>query len=346
MKLILTADLHGSSKTTRKLATFKQLLRDLTQLAVTYGTYRVCVLGDIYDARYGTPPEVVLAVHDELVYAHQRGVYWMLLPGNHDVASHVDMSKTLLRVYSKQAYVFDKPTTIELDNGGCLCIAPWRPIPELRRDLLELSRKAVKYIGGPRILFTHTPLKEGAVSRSNFTVRDLDISVQDMYPDAYDAIYIGDYHGAQMVGPNARYLGSPIQHGFGDGPSGGAYLLDLTGKTQVLQQMALPSWYPSYRIWDITGATVPDDLYIPDYNADDYNWIRVPFEMEGTAAKMYPTARIEGVSTRATERKLGRLGNVDPSKVDEVMLEFCKVRGWGDQQFALGMGIVREAAGL
>lgn len=347
MKLVLGADLHGSAKTRRKLATFKQLLRDFTQLAITYGTYKVLIAGDLFDKRFGLDPEVVIALAEELDYAESRGVTWLILPGNHDIFSKSNMAATLLRVFNKVAYVWaDGPQVISLPQGGGLMLAPWRPIPKLKQDLASLAMAAAKLKDGPKVLITHTPLKEGFASASNYRVSDLDICVGDMFPDAYDLILLGDYHQEQQVGANAYYLGAPIQHNHGDINPGGAKLLDLTGKTPVIKKLKLPTDHPKYVTWDLTHIKREEDLVISNYNPDDYNRIRIDSSLADAAVAAYPTAQIQRVVTSGRLKTLGRMEGADPKNPGDVMLKYAKLKGWDDQRFGVGMEIVMEAMQL
>lgn len=316
-------------------------------LAISYGVYRVITLGDLFDHRFGgPPPEVVLTAMEELEYAQSRNVVWEILLGNHDIHSKADMSLSLTRTFSRLAVVVNEPKVVKLPGGGALFYAPWRPFSELKRDLLGLSKEAVK-IRGPKTLLCHTPLKEGSASASNFQSRDLDIAVRDMVPEVYDMVLLGDYHGTQKVGKNVWYLGSPIRHTHGDGPPGGMYLLDSTRAQPVLHRLELPSTYPDYCTYDLTYARGEDDLVLPGYNPDNYNRVRVPLELEAKAKKIWPSAAVRGVATVLTVKKLGRLGKADPNNKVEVMAEFCAIKGWGDEAHQrVGLELLRKAEGL
>jgi len=343
MQAIIGADIHGSSKTPRKLSTFKKLIRQFTKLAIVYGTGKVIGLGDFFDKRWGTPVEVVLAFKEELEYAQSRGVTWVLLPGNHDIASKHDMGNTFLRVFDKLAYVVEEPEIIHLDNGGAIFLCPWRPSSELRQDLRAMAKEAVKLKSGPKVLMTHTPLREGMISRSNFQNKGLDISVADLMADAYDMVLMGDYHKKQQLAHNVWFLGSALTHTYGDVEPGGAYLLDLRAPVPHLKPVEFSEPLPQYRVWDMTHYRLEKELFLPTYDPNDYNLIKVPTHLEEAAEQLWPTAKVQAVVTREEERKLGRLKDTDPSNPSAVTLAFCKLRRWDDHHFKIGMEFIREA---
>src|SRR5690606_19752091 len=43
-----------------------------------------------------------------------------------------------------------------------------------------------------------------------------DADVSDLNSGAFDAAYLGHYHMPQLLAPNVRYIGAPLQHNWGD----------------------------------------------------------------------------------------------------------------------------------
>lgn len=336
---IIAADLHGSAKTPKKLKTFQTTLRGLTMLAITYGNRMVVVAGDIFDDRYNTPPSVVLVLLEELNWALDRGVKWVLLPGNHDIASKSQYSHTLLRTFERHATVITQPIIIRADSGALMFFAPWRKPRDLQADLDMLAFQAATLVGSPKVLITHTAIKEGSLGASDFQAES-GIKTEDLHPEAYDLVLVGDYHREQQLADNVWYLGSVTEQTYGDRDPGGAHVLDCRGETPVYKSLEFPLPLPRYVSYDFSSARSRTEMVVPEYNMKDYVRISAPPSLVDEAASMWPTAEIREVVTKEHLEKACRFDLPLDSSPSVVFDAFCQGKDLPSEDVAVGRDIL------
>jgi DNA repair exonuclease SbcCD nuclease subunit len=287
-KWILTADTHANNRLPGNLEFSRQLIVDMGTLAREHGARHVIFAGDLLDQKHGLNLPVLLAVHSGLETIKAMGVRPIILPGNHDQPHPENPGFSPLVLLQKWATVLLSPRVVEGEDYS-LVLIPWRPPEEYRKLVLEFT-KAVFASRKRKILISHVSLAEGKVSPSQSIHQP--IRAADLCPEAYQHVFLGDYHAAQALPgvEHVRYLGAPIPHTFGDYDNVGPWLFD-TG-SGALTPLRLPSDYPAFRKWAVSGEA---GLPLPGYKPGNRNRILCPIEIMGLVKAAYPDAEIHPV---------------------------------------------------
>lgn len=237
MKLLHTSDwhlgrsLHGESL----LQAQREFLSWLVELAITRSVDAVLVAGDVYDRAVPSTDAVVLL--DEALSAFvSAGIPVMLTSGNHDSAIRLGFGSRVQQAAGVHLRTRLSELTTPLlltDEGGQVAVYG---IPYLLPDavMTELGAErshsgvlaaAVRRIrddaaerGIDRVVaLSHAFVTGGAACESE---RDIRVGgIGDAPASVFDGLTyaaLGHLHGAQQVGPNARYSGSPLAFSFSE----------------------------------------------------------------------------------------------------------------------------------
>lgn len=317
MKCLLTADLHANRRLPGNLDYSMRIYQDLGYLAQAYEIDTILLAGDILDAKYAFDLELLLRLRAELLALKAKGLKVIILPGNHDKPKPDDPAYTSLALLQDVATVLFQPW-IHQGPDYSLVLMPWFPPDQFRR-YMKAYTEALIGSGKPKYLVAHVGLNEGKVSPSNRSVEQ-PIRLEDLYPNVYSRIYLGDYHAHQKVAANCIYVGSPIPHTFGDWNNEGVWIVDFPGEARCVR---LPSRYPEFKRWRIGKK---EDLPLPGYDARDRHRIEAPLELMGFVKLFHPEAEVEGTEGEIVVEE-GRLRDPGTKSPEEVAEEWRKHKG-------------------
>lgn len=151
----------------------------------------------------------------------QEGLTFHMIPGNHDQADKAGVYHTLSVLSTIEGVrVYDVPKCSYIGAIDTWCV--FVPYIENKQEAIAAYQKKADQtinhkLGDTRkLLLTHAGIN-GATVGSDFVMISKDeLSLSDIVPDAYDAVLMGHYHEHQKVGPNAWYIGAPLQHNWAD----------------------------------------------------------------------------------------------------------------------------------
>jgi DNA repair exonuclease SbcCD nuclease subunit len=232
MRFVHTSDWH-IGKTFRFAPEASQVLQDerleaisrLGRLARTQGAAAVLVAGDIYDVQ--TPSERTLRQPLERMRA-QPDIAWHLIPGNHDPHTPRGPWERLAGAgLPPNVRLHLTPDPIELAADAWLL-----PGVLTRRhaegDPTAAMDASVTPPGAARIGLAH-----GSIATFGTDAASTHNRIAPDRPALAGLAYLalGDWHGAQEIGPRAWYAGTPETDDFGTGGGGGgeALLVELQG---------------------------------------------------------------------------------------------------------------------
>lgn len=256
------------------------LMRETTELAIELQCDHVICAGDLWHEKYGVNPDVLCMIYDELSYAQDKDMQWILLRGNHEIAAKTMPHKTLLRMYSDCATVIIEPKILAgVDQASGrryqLFMLPWYLPDTFIKKAANLAAHANASSVKHKILISHIGLNEGQLSPSNYYRVPQRVFLNHLRPNNYNLVLLGDYHMHQVLSPRAMYGGAPIQFAFGDAPDQGLWLLDLTGKVPEVSNVPLRKRYPRYTKIRLEPGEVlpelePEDYYRVEVHIEDY----------------------------------------------------------------------------
>lgn len=329
MKFLCTGDVHASSKIIlgrERLPVIMQWLDDCLELCRREHIEHFFWAGDVIDQKHGVNREVLLSLHGWLQKASIEGLRVHWIRGNHETPRNNAPNDTLMKMFSEVCDVITTPKIMKLGEVIIACM-PWYPSDPYKRNLRNVVR-IVKKQNGPKVLITHVGLREGRCSPSNIQLPQR-VGVRDLYPAEWDMVLVGDYHRSQQLAANVLYMGSPMQHTFGDEGHDGPWVFNEGGILTNLRAK-LMNRYPQFRKWRLDPSADIGDL--PGYDGRDYNWITCSAEHLKAVETLYPGARVR--PSQATDKPVdlsgSRLSSADVGDPVKLIDRYCTINNITD----------------
>lgn len=336
--LLLLNDIHISKD---NIPAFMANWREALDVCQKMGVRDIALGGDLFTSRVAQTLDVLLAVHDALLLAAERGMRVVMANGNHD---KVDQQAT--RGY---CHVFDQhPNVLVADDYISL------PYPDGQRFILHMiaywpekgsfteKLDAVKSqaLDPERLnfLYIHEGIN-GALSTPS-----QDELPANIFRD-FDKVFVGHYHNRCIIpGTCIEYIGSSRQHNFGEDDQKGYTVLYNDGSHEFVQNRA----NTRYRVIDIAadkaGIHLLDEL--EEIRAEGRTKVKV--RIHATESQL-PTinkqalfdagaSKVEVLSqetemTQAPDREM--LERFDKEKLRESYTEFCHLRRIEDPELGI-----------
>jgi len=201
--MIFCADLHFDLKTLAvKVSAFVQMC----EWGIRNGIFQIVIAGDIFDTRHAVATEVQVAVDDLIEEYANKGMYFFISAGNHDLPKYSAQNITSINHLrrTKNVSVYTEPTySLDLD----FCFIPYiHSIEEFKKEFENCVET-----NNPKVIVIH----QGVDDVKGVGVPDNGLNI-NYFESVYDGYVIaGDYHWAR----NIRKFLSPgclVQDDFGD----------------------------------------------------------------------------------------------------------------------------------
>lgn len=203
---VLRPDGHGS-----RLHHCLQIFRLLRKEAERRNIDKVLINGDIFEKNGVLEVEVFDAVYQEVEKMHSAGIDVVMNIGNHDVtraASEFLPSLHSLRIFNRIATTVETPRLVWKN----LYVIPW--MADSNAMLSAIDNIHNEYKTGNMALALHVGITGAKAGTGQALPGKLHLG--DIHPERFQLILLSDYHHHQWIGKNAFYLGSPMQHSFGE----------------------------------------------------------------------------------------------------------------------------------
>ena len=236
MRILIVSDLHADnysqfSRLTKfgincRLQDCLDSIGNLKELAEQTEASCIFFLGDLFNSRTSISIDVYYLVFREIEkLAKDIDIY--LLVGNHDqFLRKGDIYSTY--PLSSICQVISEPTVLNLDDSKFVCLP-------FREDHKELLRFIEAHEGD--YLFAHLGLSGAKVGPTEYKVKEA-LNPEDIKPEKFKWVILGHYHKFQRLGDNIVYVGSMLQHNFGERDED-KFALILDTKTERLQRVRL-----------------------------------------------------------------------------------------------------------
>lgn len=270
-KAIVFTDLHLHRHKDRfdRLEDCLRVLNWIFETAKEKEAKYIFFLGDLFHERsnidilnYLETFEVFM--HHMITDAQDIDLY--LLVGNHDMYHKKKWRANSIKPLTAipRCHIIESPTTTIIDGRRI----DW--LPHTDNPLESVTNFASE---GKSLLFAHISI-DGAFLNSVFGTRS-DVIVEydnEMIPvnsslfTSWEHVYMGHYHGAQKIGDNMEYIGSPLQLSFGEAfQKKHILLLDLE---------TLDVEYIENNFSPVHLMVTPEDIRDENYSLDG-NFVRV-----------------------------------------------------------------------
>ena len=218
------------------LHVFDVLLEEAKKRNIT----KILINGDTFEENSYIDVEVFDATYLKLEKLHSEGMEVVINIGNHDVARQSG-GRILhsLRAFRKVATIVEKPTLV----WEHLFVVPWDVSPSKIKEAIR-SCKATKRT----CLVGHFGVQGATTGPTSYLVRN-PIKLEDIHPKDFGLVLLSDYHTRQRLAKNVWYLGSPLQHSFGEIHRPCIWMVSLD-REGVFETRKLYTNFPQFRRWD------------------------------------------------------------------------------------------------
>ncbi len=220
------------------------------------------ICGDITHKRGYVTPAVGWAVSYWLMHLRQHHDQVIIFPGNHDYplkagAGWIHSLSPFIPLGVGGIEVADTTAFHITAGDAVLCTVPWMPDIEDWRNAIDMAAQEVVSRGDSvKILATHIAVQGGAMANGHaYTGRGA--TLEDLHPEVFDQVLLGDFHKRQRLMPNVHYIGAPMQHHWGDAQDNAKgyaeVLLQTDGSTTVrFTELASPKFVEARNMVDAT----------------------------------------------------------------------------------------------
>ena len=261
-----------------------EVIGRLGQLAQDRGVTTILVAGDVYDV----PAPADLTLRQPIERMRQfPGVRWHVIPGNHDPQAPSGPWERLKRIGLPDNVVLHlTPEPAPLGDGAAYVVPAVLTRRHAVGDPTEAMDAAATPEGATRIGLAHGSLASFG-SDPGTTHNRIALDRADRAGLAYLAL--GDWHGAQVMGPRSAYSGTPEPDGFDLGGRGGgeALLVTIDGPRAVPVIDIVPT---GRFVWRRERATLDGDAGVAALEArlrglqPDLGRLLVQLHVDGTVS--------------------------------------------------------------
>jgi len=185
------------------LRVFDILLEEAQKRDIT----KILINGDVFEDNAFIDVEVYNGVYNKLERLYRHGMEVVINLGNHDVLKINGGILHALRAFRRVATIIEKPTLV----WKTLMVVPWTPDHDGLKDTIS----KIDSNGGKMALVLHCGVQGATTGPTSYLARN-PIKLRDVRMHDFLAVILSDYHTSQQLYKNVWYLGSPLQHSFGE----------------------------------------------------------------------------------------------------------------------------------
>lgn len=239
----------------------------LKREAKARGIDKVLLNGDILEESDDIKTEVYSGLYKRIESLHLAGIDTALNLGNHDVVQQTEFSLIhSLLPFRSIARVIERPIRL----WKYVWVVPWMG----NSSIFKRSVASIKIARErPRILVTHIGITGSQVGPRNLAIKTA-INTEDLCPSKFDLILLSDFHTRQKIAPHTFYMGSPIQHTFGETHEPCIWQISLYDKHPWYRREAISTALPRFRNAVCTSKS--DLLHILNSYPGDFVRLSIP----------------------------------------------------------------------
>ena len=259
MKIAVTADLHAHNYTqysgvaesglNSRLDWILRTLDMIVEKCVQRGVDAIVIAGDLFHSRKSIDITVLESVYKR-IESIDFPVY--IIKGNHDIAESIN-KRTSVRIFSKVAKVV---TTARIVNiaGTRVGIVPWTDSAKAVSKIVdEFNKQGVHYVIG------HLGMRSGTVGSHDYVMEG---SIEPSVFRKFKWTALGHYHKHQKLKHNIYYVGSPLQHTWGDAGDEKGFMIFDGDKPEFIPLPSTPRFIKVMSNEDAKGVRVIDYVKI------------------------------------------------------------------------------------
>lgn len=231
IEAIIITDTHLNEK---NIELNKSIFRQAKNIAINNGLKHIFHGGDIFDARKGQTDTLLKMFEDILDDLHKDDIVLIAIPGNHDKSDYSSMNSYLDPFKHHPAFKLIRSYGFEKTKNYNLYLLPYfreaDVYPETLSYLLkdygvQLNQKK------KHVLITHIAISGVRNNDGSLIENQLGENVFSKF----DTVLIGHYHDKQKIGSKFHYIGSSMQHNYGEDLTKGFTVLKSDGSVVLIE---------------------------------------------------------------------------------------------------------------
>lgn len=229
------------------------------------GIDKILLNGDILEESDYIQVETYDALYRKIEKMHEAGLDVVVNCGNHDICKQ-SSGRVLhsLRPLRQVATVVEEPTLV----WDALQVVPYQRNPEKLKKAIRRLRSSRSYG-----LALHCGVQGAKTGPSAYLVRN-PIKLRDIRSKEFGLVLLSDYHTRQWLSKNALYMGSPLQHSFGEIHRPCIWDVRLSGHDPYFDARKIYTNLPRFRRLDV--SRIKDLKRKADSLRGDYVKLRTP----------------------------------------------------------------------
>lgn len=203
--------------------------------------------GDLFHKRDFIDVVTYNAAYDQFVAMKKDNLDVVVVPGNHDRVTRGGSTHSLWAMRHMMRVASD-PKVLSVAGGKVYCL-PYTHDPEEAKEGLRKLAEHAKKTQGYKVLVVHAGIAGAVTGAIDYALPGEEISVRDLMPDRYDLVLLGHYHKRQALASNVMYIGSPLQHDFGDRNDAEKGFIEVDLETGKLEH--IPLHQPQFHLLEV-----------------------------------------------------------------------------------------------
>lgn len=238
---ILMTDTHlKTSNIEQNISIYKQAI----QLAKKLQVDRVYHLGDIFDARKSQPLQNLHSFGNILRLFSDSKIVLMAISGNHDKVNYESEDSYLDEFGYHPNFILAKDLFYIQKGDILLWLIPYFKEESIYPKYLDKVGEAIGKMPKrvKNMLLTH--ISVNGVKNNEYNEVENDLTLDRF--ELFDKVFVGHNHNQSQVGKNIFYIGSALQHNFGEDSQKGFTILYDDGSHGFLK-----SEFREFKIYDV-----------------------------------------------------------------------------------------------
>lgn len=243
---VILADTHMKSE---NAAINLKVFEEARQYAKSYGLNRVFHAGDIFDSRKAQTQDILNTFGTILDEFKVDQIYLSAIPGNHDKTDYKSAASFLDPFSEHPSFSLHRQfSTVSLPEGFLLDMMPFFSDMEYITALDQNVHK------GKKLMLTHIGFNDATMNNG---MKVSSMITDDLFKN-YEKVFVGHYHDAFDYNKRVRYIGSSIQHNFGERPDKGLFVLYSDLSYEIVSLTAPKYMTRMYDAQDLTPQVIKE----------------------------------------------------------------------------------------
>jgi len=267
----------------------KSIYREAIQFCVDNELRFIFHGGDIFESRKSQLQVTLIAFEEILDEIQAAGLQMISIIGNHDKTDYDSKNSFISSYKHHPALRLIEEYDMEAFEGCAIAFLSFFNDEIYNEKLKLLNERINKELDPvcPIMLITHIGVKGARMN--NGTVIEGDVKVKAF--ERFTTVKIGHYHDKQEFA-NIHYIGSAIQHNYGETSNKGLHILFNDFSTEMIELE-----FPKYIKYEVDVNTLTqkdlDDLKAEKENSNDY--LRIILVGEEREVKAYNVQALKAV---------------------------------------------------